>query len=166
MTSHDDGPDTAHRRPQDVSDATVEALGSLSKALETVERARGHLYGFHQLTGTADFELDQAVELLRAAGHDDWADRVESEIIGRNVIPGHWTFQIVEAYDQTYYEPFRDLERGAVADLADGRPHLLEARLKEARRTTGHPDHTACPGASPTKESSSGDGGPPRTGRP
>ncbi|GGL93745.1 hypothetical protein GCM10010129_42050 [Streptomyces fumigatiscleroticus] len=145
MNHHDDGPDRAHRRPDGVSDETVEALGSLSKALETTERARGHLYAFHQLTGSADLELDRAVDLLRKAGRSDWADRVQREILGRNVIPGHWTFQIVEAYNRTYYEPFRDLERQALADLADGRDHLYEAEMKEARRTVGHPDHTARP---------------------
>ncbi|MFD8176271.1 hypothetical protein [Streptomyces sp. NPDC059709] len=137
--------DDPHRRPEGVSDATVEALGSLSKALETTECARGHLFAFHQFTGSADFELDRAVELLRAAGHEDWAERVRTEIQGRNVIPGHWTFQIVEAYDRTYYQAFRDLEREAVARLAGGRTHLYEAELKEARRTRDHPDHTSRP---------------------
>ncbi|MFF9340705.1 hypothetical protein ACF1CG_13295 [Streptomyces sp. NPDC014773] len=141
MSTHDDGRQGSGRPPSP-DETTVEALGSLSKALETAERARGHLYGFHQLTGTSDFELDRAVELLRAAGHDAWADRVETEILGRNVIPDHWTFQIVESYNSTYYEPFRELERAAVTDLAGGREHLLEARFKERRRTPGHPDHT------------------------
>ncbi|MEU8465189.1 hypothetical protein [Streptomyces sp. NPDC029003] len=145
MTSNEERPDRAHARPEGVGDLTVEALGSLSKALETVERARGHLYGFHQLTGTADLELDRAVRLLREAGHAQWADRVEREVLGRNVIPGHWTFQIIEAYDRTYYEPFRDLDRQAVDDLAAGRGHLYEAEMKEARRTAGHPDHTSRP---------------------
>ncbi|GGY61738.1 hypothetical protein [Streptomyces omiyaensis] len=145
MAVHGDGPDRDHQRPEGVDDTTVEALGSLSKALETTERARGHLYSFHQLTGSADLELDRAVGLLRRAGHDDWADRVQREIVGRNVIPGHWTFQIVEAYDTSYYEPFRHLERQALADLLDGRDHVYEAEMKEARRTIGHPDHTARP---------------------
>ncbi|WP_077799721.1 hypothetical protein [Streptomyces sp. JHA26] len=140
-----------HRRPEGVDDKTVEALGSLSKALETVERARGHLYSFHQLTGTADLELDRTVELLREAGHPEWAQRVETEILGRNVIPGHWTFQIVEAYDQTYYRAFRDLEHEAVGRLADGRDHLYEAEMKEARRTRNHPDHTAGPDSPGTR---------------
>lgn len=118
------------------------ALGALSKALETTERARGHLYGFHQLTGTADFQLDDAVRLLREAGHEEQARRVEREVLGRNVIPGHWTFQIVEAYNDTYYGPFAAVERDIVAQLADGRDHLHEARLKQRRRTDGHPDHT------------------------
>ncbi|MFG3039245.1 hypothetical protein ACGFYZ_20335 [Streptomyces sp. NPDC048330] len=145
MTRSEGGPDRAHRRPEGVGDLTVEALGSLSKALETVERARGQLYGFHQLTGTADLELDRAVGLLRRAGHDEWADRVEAEVLGRNVIPDHWTFQIVESYNSTYYEPFRDLERQARDVLAAGRDHLHEAEMKEARRTEGHPDHTSHP---------------------
>jgi hypothetical protein len=144
---HRDGPDRAHRRPDGVDDMTVEALGALSKALETTERARGHLYAFHQLTGTADLELDRAVELLRKSGHGGYGDRVEREILGRNVIPGHWTFQIVEAYNDTYYEPFKHLERQARDDLAEGRDHLYEAEMKEDRRTEGHPHHTARPDA-------------------
>jgi hypothetical protein len=145
MNHHRDRPDEGHRRPEGVGDRTVEALGSLSKALETTERARGHLYSFHQLTGGADLELDRAVRLLREAGHPEWADKVEAEILGRNVIPGHWTFQIVEAYDDTYYRPFQELEQGAVRELVQGRRHLYEAEMKEARRTSGHPDHAARP---------------------
>ncbi|MFG2310434.1 hypothetical protein ACGFS9_17445 [Streptomyces sp. NPDC048566] len=129
------------RRPPGVSDATVEALGALSKALETTERARGHLYAFHQLTGGADFELDRVVRLLREAGHGRWADRVEHDLVGRNVVPGHWTFQLVEEYDATYYQPFKDTEAGARQALADGVDHLFEAELKARRRTGGHPGH-------------------------
>ncbi|MEV7990471.1 hypothetical protein AB0O67_00730 [Streptomyces sp. NPDC086077] len=145
MKDQRDGTDRGHRRPDGVSDKTVEALGALSKALETTERARGRLYDFHQLTGTADLQLDRAVELLDEAGHPQWAQRVRTEILGRNVIPGHWTFQIVESYDAGYYRPFQELKTGAVRELAKGRDHLYEAEMKETRRTTGHPDHTAGP---------------------
>ncbi|CAK7285930.1 hypothetical protein [Streptomyces misionensis] len=147
MSTHHDGPDGAHRRPPNVSDTLVQALGALSKALETTERARGHLYAFHQLTGGADFALDRAVALLREAGQHGWADRVQREILGRNVIPGHWTFQIIEAYNATYYEPFKDIESQARRELVEGRDHLYEAELKERRRTRGHPDHTTRPDA-------------------
>src|SRR4051812_48734409 len=64
----EDGPDEQHRRPPGVDDITVRALGKLSEALETVERARGHLYAMHQLTGTADFQLDEAVSLFMQCG--------------------------------------------------------------------------------------------------
>ena len=134
-----------HKRPAGVSDATVEALGKLSEALETVEHARGLLYGFHRLTGAADLALGEAVELLREAGHDELADRVERDIVGRNVIEGRWTFQIVEEYDETYYEPFRAVEADARTALVEGRRHLFEAEMKEQRRTHGARHHEAQP---------------------
>ncbi|NEW54051.1 hypothetical protein GV792_28920, partial [Nocardia cyriacigeorgica] len=90
------------RRPAGVSDLTVAALGKMSEALETTERARGYLYAFHQLTGGADRTLGLAVEWLRQAGHVQLADRIETELLGRNVLPGRWTFQIVEEYDEGY----------------------------------------------------------------
>lgn len=117
-----------------MDDKTIEALGKLSAALETTERARGHLYSFHQLTGTADFMLDEAIALLREAGHHEQASRVQRELLGRNVLPGRWTFQIVEEYDNVYYEVFRDVERAARGDLAGGQRHVLEARLKRERQ--------------------------------
>lgn len=52
---HGDLPDLAHHAPAGVDELVIEALGDLSEALETVERARGHLYVFHQLTGTAGY---------------------------------------------------------------------------------------------------------------
>jgi len=135
-----------HRRPAGVSDATVEALGSLSEALEAVEVARGGLYAFHRLSGTADLTLGEAVDGLRSAGHTDLADTLERELVGRNVLAGRWTFQVVEEYDDGYYATFRRLEREAREQLVGGRRHLFEAEMKQDRRTTGHPDHEAGPG--------------------
>lgn len=139
------GPDARHRRPEGVDDQTVAALGKLSEALEAVEHARGLLYGFHRLTGTADLALGDAVGMLRAAGHEELADRIQTELVGRNVIAGRWTFQIVEDYDDHYYTIFKDLERQAREQLAAGRRHLYEAEMKEARRTPGMPYHSATP---------------------
>ncbi|HWH00678.1 MAG TPA: hypothetical protein VNV66_15480 [Pilimelia sp.] len=137
--------DPAHSRPPGLDDTTVEALGRLSEALETTERARGHLYSMHQLTGEADGKLDQVVALLRKAGHDQLADRVERELLGRNVLPGRWTYQIVEEYDDGYYTAFRELERQAREQLAGGRRHLHEAEMKLNRRTPGQPGHELRP---------------------
>src|SRR4051812_1723319 len=116
-----------------MDDTTIEAVGKLSEALETTERARGHLYTFHQLTGGADFQLGEACELLRKAGHTDLAERIERELVGRNVLPGRWTFQIVEDYDDTYWSLFRLFEKEARDSLTDGRRHLHEAGMKEER---------------------------------
>jgi hypothetical protein len=138
-------PDPAHQRPEGLDDATVEALGKLSEALETVEEARGHLYSFHRRCGTADLALGEAVEQLRGAGHDDVAARIERELVGRNVLDGRWSFQIVEEYDDTYYSTFRDLERAAREQFAGGRRHLFEAEMKEERRSHGQAHHEAAP---------------------
>jgi hypothetical protein len=146
----DDLPDPEHTTPVGVSDATVGALGRLSEALETCERARGHLYSFHQLTGSADIQLGGAVAALREAGHDEVADRIETELLGRNVLAGRWTFQIVEEYDDTYWSLFRELERVARDELAGGVRHLFEARLKQSERTVGRPGHEATPGVEPS----------------
>jgi len=139
-----DGPDSDHQRPDGLDDTTVEALGKLSEALEVVERVRGHLYAMHQLTGTADFKLDDAVALFRQAGHVDMAERIEQEMIGRNVVPRRWTFQLVEEYDDGYYADFRRIEKAARDEFAQGKRHLYEAELKEKRRTRGRSGHEAC----------------------
>lgn len=145
MTTQTDGPDIAHQRPQGLDDATVAAMGRLSEALETVERARGRLYDFHQLTGTADLKLGEAVQLLREAGHQELAEELDQELVGRNVISGRWTFQIVEDYDDNYWSVFRDREREVRETLSEGKRHLFEAEMKEGRRTRGRPMHEAGP---------------------
>jgi hypothetical protein len=123
----------------------VAALGKLSEALETVEHARGLLYGFHRLTGTADLALGEAVDALREAGHAGIAERIETELVGRNVIEGRWTFQIVEDYDSSYYSTFREQEQAAREELAGGRRHLFESEMKEDRRSHGRRHHESRP---------------------
>ncbi|WP_405182413.1 hypothetical protein OG225_16005 [Nocardia sp. NBC_01377] len=134
-------------RPDGVSDETVLALGKLSEALETVERARGHLYSMHQLIGGADFMLSDAADSLEAAGQDGWARRIREELIGLNVLEGRWTFQVVEEFDDGYWSAFRAVERAAREELADGVRHIYEAELKEDRRTRGRLGHEAGPTA-------------------
>jgi hypothetical protein len=142
----EDRPAPEHRRPEGVDDKTVEALGKLSEALEVVENARGYLYAFHRLTGMGDLALGEAVDLLREAGHDSLAGELQSRLVGRNVIEGRWTFQVVEEYDDGYYRLFKELEAKARDSLVLGKRHLFEAEMKEDRRTHGDPDHTARPG--------------------
>ena len=137
--------DAEHARPEGVSDALVEATGALSEALERVERARGALYEFHQLIGGADALLDDVVAGLAWDGHQELADRVGDELIGLNVLPGRWTFQVVEEFDAGYYATFQDLERVTREATMAGRRHVFEAELKQRRRTLGRPGHEATP---------------------
>ncbi len=128
-----------------MDDDTVKALGKLSEALEVVEQARGFLYGFHRLTGKADLALGEATEMLREAGHQELAEQLDREIVGRNVIHGRWTFQVVEDYDDGYYSDFKAAEATIRRELAGGKRHLFEAEMKEDRRTHGRRHHEALP---------------------
>jgi len=134
------------RTRPDLDGTLVEGLGKLSEALETVEAARGLLYGFHQMTGKADQELQDAVRLLREAGATALADDLDRELVGRNVIADRWTYQIVEDYDAGYWTTFRDFDSRARAEFSDGDRHVYEARMKQRERTKGHPGHQAGPG--------------------
>lgn len=129
----------------DRDEATVAAVGRLTEGLETVERARGHLYSFHQLTGSADEQIADAADRLDAAGHPEVAARLRHDLVGRNVLPDRWTFQVVEEYDDVYWQVVRDAERTVREQLLGGTRHRYEAGLKSRNRTRGHPDHTAGP---------------------
>lgn len=137
--------DFDRKLPDDVTDETVEAVGSVSEALEWVERARGHLYEFHQLMGRADLLLGEACDKLRDAGHGEVADRLATEMVGRNVLYGRWTFQIVEDFDDNYWSVLRDHERQVRDELQQGYRHVFEARMKEDRRTHGRSGHEGRP---------------------
>lgn len=137
--------DDAHTRPPGTSDRTVEALGKLSEALEVIEDARGQLFNFHRKIGMADLTLGEAVQLFRDAGHSGVADRIETDLLGRNILAGRWTFQIVEEFEDGYYAAFKDHERAARDELMDGKRHVFEAEMKQERRTHGRAGHAATP---------------------
>lgn len=145
MTAAPLPPGDPWRRPEGVDDLTVEALGTLGEALEWIERARGHLYEFHQLVGHADELFGNAAEQLESAGHQQLASLVDREVVGRNVLDGRWTFQVVEEFDDGYYRPVQAVENRIRDELVDGRRHVFEAELKERRRSQHHPHHRQRP---------------------
>jgi hypothetical protein len=142
--AHSGGEDL-HRRPAGVSDATLEAAAKVSEAFECIEEMRGKLYAAHRLIGVADLALGEAVELLRRAGHEELADTVDEEVVGRNVISGRWTFQVLEDFDDGYYADFRRIDKLVRDTLLDGRRHVYQAEMKADRRTPGRAGHAATP---------------------
>ncbi|MET0728716.1 MAG: hypothetical protein ABWZ76_10520 [Acidimicrobiales bacterium] len=144
-----DGParDDAHRRPDGVDDDTVAAVGKLSEAVEWLERARGRLYDFHQMLGHLDLQMGDAVDMLREAGHAELAELVDREVVGRNVLDGRWTFQVIEEFEDVYYDPIRAVEQRVRDKLVGGSRHVFEAEMKEHRRTSGSPGHEPPPAA-------------------
>lgn len=147
MSEKPGGTDGKHERPAGASDRAVEAAGKVSEALEWIERARGHVYSFHQLIGRADFLMGDAADLLAADGRADLAALVTREVVGRNVLDGRWTFQIVEEFDELYYEVARAVEQQVRDELMGGRRHVFEAELKEQRRTQHRHGHELRPPA-------------------
>jgi hypothetical protein len=133
------------RRPDGVTDATVEAVGRFSEALEWVERARGHLYDFHQMMGHADGLMGEAADALRDAEHEALADRLEADLVGRNALEGRWSFQMVEEYDAIYWGEVRNFDEELRDSLMDGRRHVFESEMKERRRTHGARFHEQRP---------------------
>lgn len=133
--------DEGFREDLDFDSDVTEAVGRASEALEYVERARGHLYSFHQLIGHADIVFGEAADLLRKAGEAEAGDEIGRDVVGRNVIDGRWTFQVVEEFDRLFHQPVTEAVRGLERDLQGGHRHVFEARMKEDRRTAGRPGH-------------------------
>ena len=140
-----DRPAPEHHRPDGVTDETVEALGKLSAAIDHVEDARGHLYAFHRLMGSAEKTMEEATKLVREAGHDEIADALNRDLLGRNPLPGMWSFQMVEAFDDGFYATARGIQQHALNTLVEGRRHIFEAEMKELRRSHGRKGHEATP---------------------
>lgn len=124
----------ADRRETPETTAVVDAVGKASEALEYVERARGHLYAFHQLIGRADFLFEQSALGLAAAGRNVEAASLWRYVVGRDVLEGRWTFQIVEGFDDDYYDVARSTVAKLEGALVAGRRHAHEEQLRERRR--------------------------------
>lgn len=137
--------DAAHTRPSSADDDLVAAVGKMSEAMECIERARGRLFDFHQMTGHAHLLIIEAADKLREAGADESAEFLEQEMAGLNVLPGRWTFQIIEEYDRGYYAAMKAADERLRDTHMDGRRHVFEAELKQRWRTPGASGQEATP---------------------
>jgi hypothetical protein len=114
----------------------LETMATATEAMEYVERARGHLITLHHLLGRAEVLFEEVAGELRAEGHSTEAAQLEREVIGRDVIEGRWSYELLEEFDRAYYEPVRDTHREVVAGTV-GRPHAREEHVRAARRRAG-----------------------------
>jgi anti-anti-sigma factor len=141
----DEGDEDPGREGREADDEIIEAMGTLGEAYEYLIRARGHLYTFHQLMGRVDFLFGDAADQLAAAGEHEAAERLRTEIVGRNVLDGRWTFQVVEEFDGLYWDTAHDAVRGMERRYQNGQRHLYESSLKDQRRSAGRPGHERRP---------------------
>lgn len=101
-----------HRRPDDVTDETVETLGKVSAALDHVEDARGHLFAFHRLVGSAKSTMEEAYDHLGDTGHDRLADDLDRDVL------------------DSFYARTRGLHQRALDELVETQQHVFEAEMK------------------------------------
>jgi hypothetical protein len=99
----------------------------------------------HQLIGRADFLLEESANLLERAGCADDASAMRADVVGRNVLDGRWTFQIVEEFDKMYYRVVEAMLDRLTEQHMAGMPHIYESEMKERRRTAGRLGHEARP---------------------
>lgn len=137
--------DADHKRPANATNAEVAAAGKVSEALEYVERVRGHFYELHQLIGHADQLFSEGADLLEQAGHAELAHHAREDVVGRNLLHGRWSFQIIEEFDAGYWASAHALETRVRGELMHGRRHVYEAEMKEIRRTHGRHGHESTP---------------------
>jgi len=105
----------------------------------------GYAAGYYSYKWAEVLAAD-AFSAFEEAGLAEDAERLRKELVGRNVIAGRWTFQIVEDFDDGYYADFRRVEHDLRQQRAQGIRHLFEAEMKERRRTHSRPGHESRPG--------------------
>ncbi len=75
---------------------------------------------------------DETVEALGTLG-----EAARTHVVGRNIIEGRWSFQVVEEYDASYYDVVRSFAAHTEDALVDGARHVFESEMKDDRRTDG-----------------------------
>ena len=82
--------------------------------------------------------------MLNEAGHCSDARSMWHNLVGRDVLEGRWTFQVVEGFDNDYYEAARAEVHRLVEDLAAGRRHVHEEAMRRRPERTAFFDPDAC----------------------
>lgn len=134
--------------PEDVAAGLTaevrEAMDAVEVACEWVERAFGSLLDAHHRTGRAQILLLEAADAMESLGRADHAARIR-EVAARDVLPGRWTYRMVDEYRSLLIEPVRAMEEDVRADMTGGLRHVHEIDLR--RRTGEHGAAEAAEGA-------------------
>jgi hypothetical protein len=118
----------------ELSDAELEALHRLQLGLEHVYRGYGSLLACHHSIGHGMDHFEVARELLREAGHDEFADALRDEIVPAGFVGDRWTYELVDAARTGFVADVTAVEQAVREDLADGQQHLSERRLQRRWR--------------------------------
>jgi len=143
MASDDDGHDggddgeergSAPAPRRELSEPEREALHELQLGLESIYRGYGALLDCHHHVGGGMDHLDDAEELLREAGREEFADALRDEHLPAGVIGDRWTYELVDEFRAGFLARITDFERDVREELADGTTHVTERRQQAAWR--------------------------------
>ncbi|WP_152039789.1 hypothetical protein [Salinigranum salinum] len=118
----------------DLTDSERTALHELQLGVEGVHRAYGHLLAFHHAIGRSMDHFAAAEPQLREAGHEEHADAIRDCHLPAGVIDDHWSYELVEGFEQGFLADVTAFDAAVRADLAGGRSHVAERMQQQAWR--------------------------------
>lgn len=110
----------------DVTETERQALHECQLAMECVYRAYGELLGFHHHLGRGMDRFNDAEELLRASGHEEFADDLRDRYLPDGIVDGKWSYEVVGAFRRDFLRDITEFEGDVREELADGLDHVSE----------------------------------------
>ena len=111
-----------------------QALHSLQLGIEHTYRAYADLLGCHHRTGHAMDRFAGAEDLLRAAGHEAYADDIRDRLLPAGAVGDRWTYELVTEFRRGLVDELDEFEAVVRDDLAGGLDHVTErAQQREWR---------------------------------
>ncbi|MFC7070018.1 hypothetical protein [Halobaculum lipolyticum] len=126
--------DDADRPLPELTDDEQQALHALQLGIEHAYRAYADLLGCHHRTGHAMDRFAEAERLLRAVGHDEYADVIRDRLLPAGAVEDRWTYELVTAFRRGLVDELDAFETAVRDDLAGGLDHVSERAQQRAWR--------------------------------
>ena len=112
--------------PTGLSESEQKALHECQIAIEYVHRAYGDLLDFHHNLGHAMDRFSDAEQLLREAGHEEYADELRTEHLPAGAVDDRWSYELVDEFRSEFLAEIDAFEATVRDELADGIDHVTE----------------------------------------
>lgn len=100
------------------NEETLAAVRRVDAAVEWIEGAFGALLDAHHEVEHAEGLVLEAADALRAAGHDDLADRARDEVAPLGAVAARWTDQVIDELGAHLLKPVRAFDADVRERLA------------------------------------------------
>lgn len=115
------------------------ALEQACLGSEHLYAAFGHLIEWHHQVGHGMAQFENVMVALRAAGHDDLADRLRDELLPAGVVDDKWSYEVVDAFREAFLDEIARFEAD-LRDELDAPRHVHERELKDEARARAEID--------------------------